>query len=754
MAALNYRSLEPGMGEAVASRTILRTEGGTKENWGDVAHRVADGNVSLAENYDVGEYARLRDHIAQARLLMSGRHLQHGDSKQPERNMEVFTNCSTAMASFVKFYLLLNGSGVGRLYDDALMLVDWDYMPEIVPVLSAEHRDYPSATYGDGTPFMAAETANRVFGDNVHRFVVPDSREGWAEAVELVERMAYERASKWDYLVLDFSEVRPAGEPIGGMQDRPASGPVPLMRAFMEMHAVKGKDMEPWEQTMRVDHALAACVAVGGARRAARIALKNWSDPGIFRFIKLKQESGLWTANNSVIVDRYFWWELEKADREMAEQGVTTSREYAVFEAVLEAQYEHGTGEPGFINVDRLNQNEDGLENHRAYQFFDGYKYKVDHRTKRGFLTDTFKAVGRLPYKFIVNPCGEIVLFVGGGYCVIADVVPFFADDLDTARDAFITATRALIRTNTMGSLYDQEVKRTNRIGVGMTGIQEFAWKHFGLTFKDLISDFDKLMEVSDTLDDLGWSNEYSDLMREDAPALSFWVWLRDTRKAVEEEADRYSDELGMVRPHTVTTIKPAGTTSKLFILSEGAHLPAREEFLRWVQFQHDDPIVAEYEALGYPVDRNIKNAQGEHVADAIVGFPTQPQICRLGIPRDRLTTAGEATMDEQFKWVRLLEKFWLGPRGNQISYTLKYDRDEVDAEQYRNLILKHMPHVRAVSVMPASDWRETQRLYGYVPEQPVSKEAYDHVVERIREQAEETIALEDIACESGACPI
>ena len=36
----------------------------------------------------------------------------------------------------------------------------------------------------------------------------------------------------------------------------------------------------------------------------------------------------------------------------------------------------------------------------------------------------------------------------------------------------------------------------------------------------------------------------------------------------------------------TVTTVKPAGTTSKLFGLTEGAHLPARRQYLRWVQFK------------------------------------------------------------------------------------------------------------------------------------------------------------------------
>ena len=72
---------------------------------------------------DPVEQASLRNAIATGALLASGRHLQHGDTDQPGRNMEVFTNCATAAASFAKFYLLLNGSGVGRSYDDALMTV-------------------------------------------------------------------------------------------------------------------------------------------------------------------------------------------------------------------------------------------------------------------------------------------------------------------------------------------------------------------------------------------------------------------------------------------------------------------------------------------------------------------------------------------------------------------------------------------------------------------------------------------------------
>ncbi len=214
------RKLSKGLGEAVAKRTILRTkDNGELETWADVAHRVALGNSALLpEKFKKdrkSEYELLRKHIANASLLMSGRHLQHGDESQPERNMEVFTNCSTASSSFLLFYLLLNGSGVGRAYDDALMVVDWDYMPIVRCVLSDEHADF---VWGDDESVREA----RHKYENAHWFEIPDTREGWAQAVEKIEEMAYERKFKNDTLILDFTKVRAKGSPIGGMQGRPA----------------------------------------------------------------------------------------------------------------------------------------------------------------------------------------------------------------------------------------------------------------------------------------------------------------------------------------------------------------------------------------------------------------------------------------------------------------------------------------------------------------------------------------------------
>lgn len=736
----DYRKLDPGMGEGVANRTILRTnEYGEKETWGQVAHRVAYGNVSLDPSAQYAEYETLRNHIAQGRVLLSGRHLQHGDALQSDRPGEVFTNCSTAATSAIKKYLLLNGSGVGRSYDDILMVVDWSKQPFVIPTLGIVPEDAnakyltPGTLHPDaeGTSFASKENA-LVRYPNAIVFNVPDSREGWAKAVEQVERMAYEERRD-DVLILDFSRVRPKGSPIGGMQGRPSSGPVPLMTALCGMNLFRWKkDIDMWEQAMRVDHALAEVVMVGGARRAARIAIKHWKDPGIFKFINIKQQGGLWTANNSVAVDAEFWNSVEAAVTSGSKGlGVAAEHRHAhnVFMACVKAQYEHGSGEPGFVNADKLVQNDKGMEVYADGIFAGNSRFQLDAASAE-MGKEIVRRLNNMPYKMGINPCGEIALLATGGYCIIGDVAPFFCDSLDQVEDAVRACARALIRTNQMEFLYGKETKRTNRIGVSLTGIHEFAWKFFGLTFRDLV---------------------------DERRSSGFWSFLSRLAYECELEADRYSDELGVERPHTVVTIKPAGTTSKLFALTEGAHLPAMREYLRWVQFREDDPLVEECEAKGYPVKWNLKDSKGAPVYEgmAIVGYPTEPLICRLGIPQDKLVIAPEATMEEQFHYLMLLEKHWLGTeRPNQISYTLKYDKDVVSFNDYVATILRYQPLVRCVTVMPASDWRMSKALFGYVPEEPIEHDEFLKLKAQIVETVVEDVDMDTLQCQSGACPI
>ncbi len=714
------RKLALGMGEAVAKRTILRKKSdGTVETWGEVAQRVAAGNVALLpaklQQEQESEYAVLYKHIANGSMLMSGRHLQHGDLTQPTRNMEVFTNCATSSSSFILFYLLLNGSGVGRSYDDDMCVVNWDNMPIIHCVIDEKHGDFE---WGVDESVKDAKHKYK----NAVWYEVPDSREGWASAVEKMEVMAYEKKYKNDTLILDFSKVRPKGAPIGGMQNRPASGPKPLMNAISKVATVKNAGMSAWKQAIFVDHYLAECVLVGGARRAARIATKVWTDAEIFDFIEIKRGGFLWSANNSIAVDEKFWKQKTKHSQK-------------VLDSVLKASYHDGTGEPGFVNQHRFVQNDENYDGYMDGKYATSPKYKPFKNTEK-MLALIAKHAGAKYYAQIPNPCGEISLNMLGGYCVIGDVVPYFAPTDDDAEEAFRAMVRALMRVNTMDCLYKKEVKRTNRIGVSMTGLHEYAWNRFGYGFHDLV---------------------------DEEKSKDFWLTLSRFKRAVVEESTTYSKKMGTTVPHTNTTIKPAGTTSKLFGLTEGAHLPSMREYIRWVQFRNDDPLVKKYKKMGYPT-KELQSYNGT----TVIGFPTQPEICQLGMGNE-LVTAAEATPEEQYKWLMLLEKYWiqgvdpngepLEDTGNQVSYTLKYNPKKVKFKDFGKMVRLYQSQVKCCSVMPQTD----ATAYEYQPEQPVTIVEFEAIRREIRadedlaEKAEkltEDIDLESLKCASGACPI
>ena len=223
-APLPARPLDPGMGLAVARRTVFRPQDG--EDFGRVADRVAAGNTALlGARANPVERARLRNAIATGALITSGRHLQHGDPAQLGRNMEVFTNCATAITSFALFYLLLNGSGVGRAYDDELVAVDWGRVPGLLLHLPPTHPDFPDTRaelhrfgaefgllpWGTTAEAMSeaqeaeirAWIAREIVADpagapaGTIRHAVEDSREGWAKAVELLESLAFAGAAGW-----------------------------------------------------------------------------------------------------------------------------------------------------------------------------------------------------------------------------------------------------------------------------------------------------------------------------------------------------------------------------------------------------------------------------------------------------------------------------------------------------------------------------------------------------------------------------
>lgn len=769
------RALDRGMGEAVGRRTVFRAS--DQEDFGAVADRVAAGNAGLLALVDEREVVQLRNAIATGALLTSGRHLQHGDKTQPGRNMEVFTNCATAICSFAKFYLLLNGSGVGRAYDDELCIVDWAQAPDLYFVLGMDHPDYPRDRaallhFGLEMQILPWGTLPDAFDAGMQaqvvqfldQFVLPkvpdlpgqhlhmidDSREGWAKAVETIEAMAF-RGERNCPVVLDFSNIRCAGSPIAGMQGRPASGPISLLRGLLNVRQnviepARNNGMPRWEQALRVDHYLSVEVQVGGARRAARMATKSWRDTEVLRFIRAKEEGGLWTANHSVMVDQEFWEFVNQTSL----AGPLAEHARAVFAEATRCAWING--EPGFINGDRLEDSRTGSARHKPVHTdgrdFRSSRYQATQAA--ALLAELAGCAARAHFPVTTNPCGEITLHVTGGYCVIGDFAPLLAcpvplDEItpglpaqDIAmqwdarvRDSVRLGVRFLLRANRMDALYAQEVARTNRIGIGPTGLHEWAWLRFGLDFKDML---------------------------DEERAAPFWLAVRELSTIAKAEANAYAQETGRARPVTVTTVKPAGTTSKLFGLTEGAHLPARRQYLRWVQFKGvrrdgvwesgTDPLLPAYERNGYPV-RSLRSFPGM----SVVGFPTVPLIQRLGMG-ERVLTAPEATPEEQYCWLGLLEKYWIGAeQGNQVSYTLKIYTDRYDLESFRTMVAQHQPGVRCCAVLPSR--ADSDLGYEYLPEEEVSAGRFAAIAAGIKDDnVREVVDWAHLQCASGACPV
>jgi hypothetical protein len=709
-----------GMPSSVFRNKYARTDAdGNVQTWAERVEEVVEGNFSLGvvagmENPYTG-FEETLDLAKRGVLPFSGRHLQHGDKRQAEKPGEIFTNCSTAAFSFVKFWLLMKGSGVGRLYDSDICRVNWDNVPNFRIVIEGPDKD-GNGGHPDYEDWMetSAEARHKYDSESetVRWFDVQDSAEGWVKVVEILETAAWQEKHKDKLFIFDFSSVRGRGAAIAGQQNRPASGPVPLMKALESIRSLKGCGMKPWKQAMFVDHFLAACVAVGGVRRSARLAAKSWRERDVIDFIDIKRGGHLYTANNSVVVDNEFW-----------EAAVSPAPSHArrVFEAMTSAAYFDKTGEPAFLNADRMSWNSAGSEDILASNYF-GKRARalLNPHARTLEMVASFLSIAKTKrYPFLTNPCGEVLLSVYGGYCTIGDICLANCDSLEDALRAAELLPPFLIRVNSMDFLYAAEVSRTNRIGVGITGIFEFALKFFGYSFFDLI---------------------------DESKSSDFWEFINSMRERAETSARSFSKQMGMVTPHTVTTVKPSGTISKVMNCTEGAHRPAFGWYIRWVQFHIDDASVAEHSSRGYPV-KDISHMYKEHV---VVGFPTKLPLADLA--GDKLVLVGDATPEQDYEWIRLLETYWLGGHGNnnQVSYTLKYDPEKVDYLQFMDMILANQRHVRACSIMPVED----ESAYAYLPEESITKEQYEDLVLNIARLEFEAYDGERLACTSGVCPI
>lgn len=443
-AALQRRDPQFGygiLGAAVYYRTYSRTkENGEQESWGDTVIRVVEGTMSILKthraknklSWDEPEMQALATKMAffifEFKFLPPGRSLWAGGTEH------VYQHGSMA----------LNNCGfksIRKLSDDAAWCMN--------ALMLGVGVGYD--TYRGKINLKPVNTAYRWYK-------IPDSREGWVEALRLLIA-SYEEGS--EKVLFDYSLIRPKGSPIRGFGGI-ASGPAPLEQMLEKIRTILDKRAANEISSVRciadVINLVAKCVISGNVRRSALIALgrpddeefinlKNWNLPENYERMDFKNGWG-YTSNNSIVLER-----AEDFD-------------YLPKLAPLVSV----NAEPGVLNLMNVQ------------------KYGRRGEKKKD------RAIG-------VNPCGEIAL-EDGELCNLVEVFPTRCE----SEEEFFQAIRLATRFASIVSLLETEsdvtnavIERNRRIGVSISGIVDWlaAMSHKSDFVRLMNSGYDVVKEVN-----------------------------------------------------------------------------------------------------------------------------------------------------------------------------------------------------------------------------------------------------------------
>ena len=287
-------------GNSLGEITFLRTysrlkEDGTKETWVDVCERVINGMYSLQKDHaklnrlpwsDAKAAASAKeafDRLFELKWTPPGRGLWVMGTPivNEQRNSAALQNCAfVSTGSMTKtdpakpFAFLMEASmlGVGVGFDDK----------------------------GADKEFTIYEPQGE------YDYIIPDTREGWVESSAALINSFLKPDQKRP--VFDYSQIRPAGEPIktfGGT----AAGPDSLIEFHKEvtsMFAGRAGELLTRTDIADIGNRIGVCVVSGNVRRSAELLMGRIDDE---KFLNLKNYEMYperaaygWMSNNSVEV--------------------------------------------------------------------------------------------------------------------------------------------------------------------------------------------------------------------------------------------------------------------------------------------------------------------------------------------------------------------------------------------------------------------------------------------------------------------
>lgn len=302
----------PVVGEYVFLSKYSQTHDGKKETWQDAVNRVMDMHLKRYSGRlkpeDEAEFSKMFAHAyslySEQRVLGAQRALQYGGELMLEKHAR-FYNCSSTYIDRVCvfeeiMYLLLCGAGAGY----SVQHIHTDRLP--VP------KGFDNSKQAE-------------------KFVIPDTIEGWAEAVGKMMTAYYYGGADIEF---DYSAIRPKGAYIrGGFK---APGPEPLRQAIEKSHhiitRIKGRKLRPFE----LHYLICICansVVAGGVRRSAMISIFDADDAEMAAC-----KTGNWIAT------------MPELCRSNNSAAILPDTPKEVFDSIYENTKLYG--EPGFVFID------------------------------------------------------------------------------------------------------------------------------------------------------------------------------------------------------------------------------------------------------------------------------------------------------------------------------------------------------------------------------------------------------------------
>lgn len=302
----------PVVGEYVFLSKYSQTHDGKKETWQDAVNRVMDMHLKRYSGRlkpeDEAEFSKMFAHAyslySEQRVLGAQRALQYGGELILEKHAR-FYNCSSTYIDRVCvfeeiMYLLLCGAGTGY----SVQHIHTDRLP--VP------KGFDNSKQAE-------------------KFVIPDTIEGWAEAVGKMMTAYYYGGADIEF---DYSAIRPKGAYIrGGFK---APGPEPLRQAIEKCHhiitRIKGRKLRPFE----LHYLICICansVVTGGVRRSAMISIFDADDAEMAAC-----KTGNWIAT------------MPELCRSNNSAAILPDTPKEVFDSIYENTKLYG--EPGFVFID------------------------------------------------------------------------------------------------------------------------------------------------------------------------------------------------------------------------------------------------------------------------------------------------------------------------------------------------------------------------------------------------------------------